>query len=279
MENCLLTRLKGTIDNDSLEILGCIKIKHTDVSGKTGKLRINNNATGKNIVVSVDGTGSFSVDGTSYTEYTVAATKHPQFVFSRGNYNIYINNKYDVESIDSEGDFEPFVNAGLSFEKLGCMPKLQSIQVSKWANGFMGNVEDFDAPLIRVLNINGTSAKGDIKEIGKFANLDKLSLYPSNIHGELFDFISKQNSVGRTSVADDKPISWNNISQNATLNGVVLYGDRGLLTFKVTNNVIEKATVYLRGATITASTIVYCYGATESEITAWRDSGKTVTTV
>ena len=274
---CLVTNLEAVVTNNNLPIFGTIKIHHSNVQGKTGILRVNNSAIGKTITVKVDGGNTFSVNGVNYSEYQIAASKHPQITFSQGDYNIFIENKYDVESIFSEGDADVFANAGITPENLGYMPSLKSIQFSKFGDsGFNGDIKNLNTPLIEILNINFTGAYGDIKNIGKFANIKTISLYPSGLNGELLEFAAEQNKAGRSSVTYSSPIAWNNISQNSKLNGVIMYGDRGFLTFSVVNNVVSKVTVYLGAATIADCTRVYCYGATSEEIAAWEAAKKTV---
>ena len=274
--NCLTTRLQSSANNDSLNILNTIRIKHSAVSGKVGKLGIKPASSGDGVRIYVDNEGSFTIDGTPYTDYTLmAGSATKTLVFGDGDYCIYICNKYDLVVMITNGDIEPFANAMLTTEMLGYLPNITTLQLSKWGSGVSGNIESLIAPNLKTLSINGTDICGDISRLGEY-NLTSINLYPCKINGDIFDYLLTSAKSGRSTVGDDATISWNNIASSVLFYGVLMYGDRGLLSYTASATAVQKATVYLGATSIAASTRVYCYGASVAEKQAWIDGGKVV---
>ena len=91
--DCLITRLKATVNNDNLVKLGEIVVNHSNVAGKTAVLKLMTRGGVGVTNISVSEGGSFTVDGVSLSSYQLAAGTEKSFTFSSGDYKIFIDNK------------------------------------------------------------------------------------------------------------------------------------------------------------------------------------------
>lgn len=195
--NCLVTKLKESVSNDSLRKLGCISF-NVNCTGEESvyQRRLSLKANSNNVEIKVVGNGSFTVDGnsTSYTTYTLIANRDYYFNFNAGTYKVEITNKYDliyslvIDNIglnrvftQSIGDFsycENITDLSLSFEI-----------------DARGNINELNhVNELKFLNLNHTNVEGDIKYFGNFLNLSTLDIQESQIVGDIVN-LSKNISL------------------------------------------------------------------------------------
>lgn len=111
----LVTKLKGSVNNNNLPRLGTITIKAIYVEGTldANKQQMLKIKTSTPVDISVDNGGSFATTAAGLstnpqTTFTTTGngTYTDTLYFSNGNYNVYINDKYSIKSlILGEGSF------------------------------------------------------------------------------------------------------------------------------------------------------------------------------
>jgi hypothetical protein len=105
MGNCLVTKLKGVVDNPNLPKLGEMTLTATYYSGTIdwGNCCLELTNT-QDCVISISGDGYFVLDNfedldnpsARLTTYTLPANTRKGMFFSNGNYKVKISNKYTL---------------------------------------------------------------------------------------------------------------------------------------------------------------------------------------
>ena len=99
MGNCLVTKLKGVVNNDNLRKLGCIQFKkHT-----TGDFVFTIIGNGGDITVKCSDGRSFLADSIPVNTYTIHNTVPRQFNFDGSGYNIEISGKENITTAGGSG--------------------------------------------------------------------------------------------------------------------------------------------------------------------------------
>lgn len=179
MENCLVTKLKGVVNNPNLPKLGILPIsvyaeESPSQASRSIRIEVKDTSAGSTLKA-VGGYFASSYSGTyNLTEVSTDNT-HVAVVFSENkDFEVEVSNKYDIKTIG--------YGLGTGF-------KLSDI-------GFYANS-------IETLS---TTQEGNANVIGNIADLGictKLTLfrnvYSSGLYGKLEEFIEKQIANGRTS--------------------------------------------------------------------------------
>ena len=161
--NCLQTKLKNTVNNNSIERVGELKI-HVVTRGSGDSSADKNKIT---LVCGVDSTirttngGKF---GTSFGTYnkesdTILANTTAVLYFSDGEYDIFISNKYNLLRL-----------------------LLQN------TDRFISNMEDYKYLNSLVILYTSNTCVGDVANIKNLQNLGRVALVSPNISGDITDF-------------------------------------------------------------------------------------------
>jgi len=281
--DCLVTKLKGSVKNDSLVRLGCINLEYgytgddqkgfisIDTSGSLGEIvRLN----------ALDG-GYFGTSPSSIeTErLTTIDTNSPQHFFNAyltpGHYRIEIENYYSIYQI-AANNLIIFTHEDL--EKLAYMPYINYCSVysdregdssfikqigPKFENGLI--IHNFgicnlgDLTTIPSVTIFAEYLNGNITELCTNTSLKKISLTcdaaRTRVSGTIESFVEGQVANGRVSGTIDY-----GIVSNVTLNNKLIYNC--IITFSDTNVVITNDNIQIATYTIGSGTWEY-YGEFE----------------
>lgn len=241
---CLVTKLKGTVQNANLRKLGEL-VLFVDSTGFPAELNASQRRlglktiSGGSVQVSVTGSGLFGLSSSDITRdatspYTLT-NGSSNFYFSNGIYEIHLSNKYDIEELQiygagSEVDSSKSIISIVLNEDFSYMPQLKflrpaftdSIGDVKYISG-LTNLEYFVAV--------GSRLEGDASSLYKLVNLYDFSLSGTNIPvSRLEDFVSGQYDNGRQTVETDE------LSSFGVFSFMSLHGQRPSVsgTFKIT---------------------------------------------
>lgn len=203
MNECLVTRLNGVVDNDSIAKLGCVRFSN---EAGTGTLSGHFSIQGEGCKIEVEG-GTFTVgsDSTPRTSYTIPDGNQKNFDLSNNNIKATVSNKYgiklfntgtagtpsqktnikiEISDLDYCTALDTFNQFGATYDdiNLGYLPALKEMLL--WdctVNGKILNIpvslQEFD---IRRCHIQmNTSDLADLK------NLTKLVTQGSTIEGNI----------------------------------------------------------------------------------------------
>lgn len=191
---CLVTKLKSIVNNDSLEILGTIEfdvIPMTITNGETQqKLRIANKL--EDVIVEVTSGGYFAtslanldVPSSRLTSYTITANPSgtlTNLYFANDTYKIRIKSKYDVSYIQT-----PDATSGhivtINVNKLHNCVALESLKSN--TTKMYGDIANLaSCPIQTFAAYRCTGLYGDIKNLNQ---ANSLNIYGTGISGNIAD--------------------------------------------------------------------------------------------
>lgn len=211
MGQCLVTKLKGVVNNDTLKKLGCIQFKkNTD-----GDCVLNITGNGEDITVVCSDSRSFLADSISVNTYTIHDEYLHQFSFSDNGYNIEIHNKYNIVNVEGSGACYMMDISDLNY----CNHLTSWVFRSpSYANGSLDNLIDNDSIITFAFPVPG-GLTGHVESLSKFKNLASLTLNDNaNIIGDWCTLVRQIYAKGRTS--GSITISWIGSMYNVKFNGV-----------------------------------------------------------
>lgn len=192
MENCLVTKLKGVVNNPDLEYLDYVKVAATLNPGYnatvSSALSVNNGEGSKILVFSGDITLS-----KSSTDVTIYGTPGTSFVLLIPRYTVSkiifrdvnitwdfnaIKNIYGVKELSKGGN----TNCKFTNFNIENLKKMQSlINLTILEGGITANIADFaEMPKLTNLTLNYCAGvTGDLVSIKNMPNLQKLVLNPT----------------------------------------------------------------------------------------------------
>lgn len=296
---CLVTKLKGTVNNNSLEKLGYVRIKARQLastSNLVSRLYITTNNTPT--TVKIIGNGYFTEaydapESARKTEATYQSTIPTTIFLSNGDYEIEISNKYNI-SVSFVAAMETI--AVIPWDKLGVMPKqtevtpnsgspidlscvpvnfpnLKSIELTgDFVSGDTSSIKDMTT-LTRLKLQWAARLTGSVADFAKLVNLVQLTLPGTQITGSIEDFVAGQVANGRTSV-EAGVFSTYGVLNRLTFGGT-LYGinESGFIAWDGASKII----LYTgNSVSYEQATTIYAKGASASEISAWEQASKTV---
>lgn len=228
MEKCLITKLKGVADNDSLLKMGEARIKVSKIQGDIN-LRVLTLEVEQPTTIYTTGEGVLSTTPEGLvtnpqTSYVMQPTYVYYFYFSNGDYEIHWDNKYSIIEVWFEmsgwpdngfeidiDDFSYSVINKFYFENSTIKGSLKSLENSKellYELDFIDtkshgnlNIDDLpdEMPVFGYFASSDPSIGGDIIKFKNSLQLDTLDVVGSVITGELNDLAQAQYDNGRTS--------------------------------------------------------------------------------
>lgn len=171
MGNCLVTKLKGTVDNNNLSKLGEIKIHFNQVATPTVDTNgIKLSSTYQALSLRLNNgyfTNSTFTQNLGNTALIPAWTTNKIIYVANVDCNLFISGKYDSISLISHAGNEWFNT---------------NIEV---------NIEDFSyMRYLKILNLRGMTVNGDIDKLYTDVEFSRFESANSNIHGDLTKFIN-----------------------------------------------------------------------------------------
>ena len=221
MGKCLITKLSGSVQNDSLLRIGefCIKVSRVESpTADSQKFSVRNT---KDTQLRIIGDGYFTNETLTENKgkvMDIAANAETLVYYSNGDYEIAVSEKYSLTSIGIHlsTDWKNF-KGKLSFD----------IESLKYSTN------------ITTLFLRNTQVTGDIAVFGKLTSLTKLLLDNTQVTGDIAVFgklpnLSEVPFVNNTKVTGDISVYKNTKGNQLRFVGTSVYGDLSVLP----NNVL-----------------------------------------
>lgn len=181
MGKCLLTKLNGAVENDSLCKIGELRIHITSVDSPTTASQSISIGINAPISLEIIGDGYFTDSALSDNQgKTKALAQSGTVYFSNGNFDISISKKYVLNSI-SFGDSNK--NKGIDLADLYACSTIGQLYI--WGSASVGDYSDLKSLVrLQILNTTGISnIKGKLSDLANLTNLTGLAV--SSIDGDL----------------------------------------------------------------------------------------------
>lgn len=186
MKNCLLTKLKGTVDNDSLRKVGELRF---DTQGNNHSIAFKIKQDESIVVNALTPNGTFLYGGSSYTTYTFnyhvdSRTITQQLNGQSASIDMNIINKYALTFLSG--------GAHCDITELNYCKNLESV-----TGNFYGNIDEWEGlptalvGFTTINNQNGGRLSGNISKFANFASTIE-SIY---LEGAGEDLVGNLNSL------------------------------------------------------------------------------------
>lgn len=207
MNKCLVTKLNGYVNNDSLRKLGELRIPVVSTAASENNLiRVK---FSKDTTITILGDGYFTnrEDNTNKGKtMQVTANTITPCIFSTGTFDLSISDKYSLLELDNgyttfSGDLNLSIEdlcfsvnlTNLAFyDNNSVSGDIQYLRKLKFLNlnlgktkviGDISSLKDMDS--LTYLNLNETNITGNLSSIANLINLKLLALHTTNIDGDI----------------------------------------------------------------------------------------------
>ena len=244
MGKCLITKLKGSVQNDSLLRIGefCIKVSKVESPTADSQCFVVNNS--KDAQLRIIGDGYFTNETLSENKgkvMDVVANTETTVYLSNGDYEIVVSEKYSLTQVGTYTTTSWKTYKGkLSFDidSLKYSPKISFLALS--STQVTGDIAVFGKLTgLTHLVFENTQVTGDISVLGKLTGLKFVVLSNTKVTGDIAVFGKLTNltqipTINRTGVTGDIAVYKNCNFKTLQLLGTSVYGDLSVLP----NNVL-----------------------------------------
>lgn len=293
MKNCLVTKLKGVVDNENLPKLGVLRIKvrkdESLVEDINFYLQIDCDT--EVLIKSVGGVFYEWNKDSAITELTTKS-KNTGLKLENKDYFIEIYDKYKLNGIDKTTNSSVIE---INVEDLKYIDDIKTINVS-YSKSY-GDISWIrENKTIEKLNTRNSDVKLDLSYLkgcdnlntiiddnctGDISNLTSPKLNVISLGGtytgSIESFIETQVKNGRTTQESPIQIGYNILNNLTFGNKNYTFTRNSFLSWENTSKIILYAGTDT--GEYTEKPTIYAKGATQQEISEWRDNGKTVVEV
>ena len=244
MGKCLITKLNGSVQNDSLLRIGefCIKVSKVESpTADSQKFSVRNT---KDTQLRIIGDGYFTNETLTENKgkvMDIAANTETLVYYSNGDYEIAVSEKYSLTTIGIflSTAWKNFTGK-LSFdiESLKYSPNIVQLFLSNTqVTGDIAVLGKLTS--LRVVQLSNTQITGNIAVLGKLTSLTNLALENTQVTGDIAVFgkltgLTEIPSVSNTKVTGDISVYKNTRANQLRFAGTSVYGDLSALP----NNVL-----------------------------------------
>ena len=220
MTKCLVTKLNGIVNNNSILKMGEMRIKVNKISSPTSTSQKIKIGFTNNVNISIIGNGFFTdetLTNNMGTQKTVSSREN--LYLSNGDYEISISDKYSIEYLETFTSSE--TNKTLNIEDVKFSNSCTSIwlQNSTSVSGDISELSNLTA--LTSLFIGSTSVSGDISELSNLTALTSLFIGSTSVSGDISELSNltalASLNLGSTSVSGDIS-ALSNLTALASLN-------------------------------------------------------------
>ena len=182
---CLVTKLKGTVNNNTLTKVGELRIKFSKVQTASASTQYLNISVKSNQTISIVGEGYF-------TDSALSQNKGKTISISGANNTVYVSNtgcevsvpdKYNITDLSFGNNDARIFNKELDLNDLSYSP-LNSLYLPY--SNLTGSLDGLrNITSILSLNIIGANDTGDLDSLKGLTSLTSLSLANTNVTGDL----------------------------------------------------------------------------------------------
>ena len=189
MNNCLVTKLKASVNDDSLLKLGEIKLTIAPTSESKTLAIASTESIIVEIVKAISGNGTFSWSGgTNVSKATIPPILDSYYTltFSEGEYIVSISNKYAITRIESNDSLNVLdLNGDLSYSE-----ELFSLVLSV-KNFTNNNISQFgNLPIVKFNTSSNNNLKGSINSFSNLTSISSINLNASEDNDKIYGNIS-----------------------------------------------------------------------------------------
>lgn len=176
MAQCLITKLKGVVNDDSIMHLGELRIKVSSASEPTGKTQGLNVQFSKDVSLEIIGDGYFTDNtlsqnlGKTMKVTSQSASQSTNIYHSNGDYEIAILDKYSLGKLTFYSNTE------------------SSVTVADMSNRSIDIGELAYSDAINSVNMASTEVTGDISAFNGKKSLNAVNLMNSQVYGDISAF-------------------------------------------------------------------------------------------
>lgn len=239
MGKCLITKLNGSVQNDSLLRIGEFCIKVSKVESPTADSQKFSVRNAKDTQLRIIGNGYFTNETLSENKgkvMDIAANTETLVYYSNGDYEIVVSEKYSL------GSFGVFLSTSwkdfkgkLSFdiESLKYSPNITNLMLSNTpVTGDIAVLGKLTG--LQILFLSDTQITGDISVLGKLTGLVHLRLSNAPVTGDIsvlgkLTGLTDIPSVLNTKVTGDISVYKNTKTNQLQFKGTRVYGDLSVL--------------------------------------------------
>ena len=185
MNNTFITRLKGSVSDNSILKLGEIRIGIDSIKDNIALKIVSINNDG---IMEIIGDGYFT--DKSFVENLGKRIKYSDLkshiaYFSKGTYDVALLDKYSISSIEIQSTN---TNIGVSFD-VSILKYLSSLKTLNLTNTLVsGDIGDLSyLPSLETLNLTNTLVSGDIGDLSNLPSLETLNLTNTLVSGDIGD--------------------------------------------------------------------------------------------
>lgn len=211
MENCLVTKLKGTVDNNNLKKLGVLTIKYSNYSSFDANVNFAIQTVGTGVTVKAVDSYFVNSSGVNIGDTLNISSNTDSYVLPApvGSGTIEIHNKYNLKSLKvtdtkfdaiNTSEIDYLVNVETirvrlvgSLEYAKMLSQI-SIFEQKIFNNVFGDISNFAGHThLTELNLsNQRDVDGNILSVGECIALTKLSIGGTIVYGTIESFVQAQ---------------------------------------------------------------------------------------
>lgn len=219
MGNCLLTQLKGNVNNPLLEKFGVLKLEVKSVVETSAYYNLLVLSATEPTTIKVVGGGDN--DGISETS-TGISSPVKEITFSgqkniyttNGNYTLEIKDKYKLTKINVNG--AGYSSCNIILSDLEWLKSLTNLKViNQTSSGKLSDLSKLEE--LTDLDVSSSKITGNISDIANLIKLEDFRVSYSNIKGDIDDFATKMVTAGRTTgtltIYCNIYITWNGVEQ------------------------------------------------------------------
>lgn len=228
MNECLVTKLKSSIQDESLPYLGGIVIE---------KWARENTVDNAYFSITMEKPGSISIlndsvfyiqntttpDTNNLKEKSLIAGQNSLYADPSNGVKLLIRNKYDIKSLIISSaslhlddlkfsknlislHLSSFRGEGENIDSLKGLTNLRTIKISESNYTLEGDISSLsNIKSLTALNVTKSLIKGNIAVLGALTSLNELSIADTNISGSIESFVNAQIAAGRTSATVSFP--------------------------------------------------------------------------
>lgn len=190
MNKCLITKLAGTVNNDSLLKIGELRLSVSTVDSPSKNSQGMYITTNQNANLTITGNGYFTDETLSENKgKTLAIRENTQTLFyvSNSNVSISLDNKYALTSLFSYasviGNISA-INIGFDISSLIYSRNLTKLILSRsQINGDISSLSDITS--LNKLEMGNTNVNGNISALSNLVNLQIVKLRNTQINGNI----------------------------------------------------------------------------------------------
>lgn len=204
--NTLVTKLKGSVQNDNLPELGKISfraVKKETISRPDNQQTIMLQfKSGENRKIKVVPPGAVGFDPATVDQSTdtelVIGTSYVKVAFKNESYKITID-KYLLSSFVGRAASGAIGIFDVNLEQFSGAPQLEYLNVARFTKATGSVMNLADCPLIECKLTDNAGINGDLIAFAECTGLTTLSLAWTSVRGEINDLAAAQVANGRTS--------------------------------------------------------------------------------